>query len=217
MRPGEIVLHGQGARFHQFDAWFLRVECDSAEPCDGSNNMVELFPETLSLCHRREKSCVPPHAIWRACGGCMHKSAASPETKPRLLAHTEVARAIEQSLIETLVSCLTGASMRTSAIKRRHAGIMIMFEQVLAEHLTKPLRTTELCELIGVTEQTLRSCCTQFLGMSPIRYVLSRRLSRVRVVLRDTDPDGANLIELVRGFGFTELGQIRGGLPGGLQ
>ena len=53
---------------------------------------------------------------------------------------------------------------------------MIRFEEVLAEHLGEPLRMTELCELIGVTERTLRSCCAQFLGMSPIRYVLLRRL-----------------------------------------
>ena len=131
------------------------------------------------------------------------------ETKPRLLAHTEVARAIEQGLIQTLVACLTATSMRADgAIKRRHASIMIRFEEVLAEHLSEPLHTTELCERIGVTERTLRSCCAEFLGMSPIRYVLLRRLSRARVALRDADPDGANLLELVRGFGFAELGRF---------
>jgi transcriptional regulator GlxA family with amidase domain len=40
---------------------------------------------------------------------------------------------------------------------------------------------------------------------SPIRYVLLRRLSRARVALRDADPDGASLSELVRTFGFAEL------------
>ena len=129
------------------------------------------------------------------------------ETKPKLLAHTEVARAIEQGLIQTLVACLTAASVRADGpIKRRHARIMIRFEEVLAEHLGEPLHTTELCELIGVTERTLRSCCAEFLGMSPVRYVLLRRLSRARVALRDAAPDGANLLELVRGLGFAELG-----------
>jgi len=131
------------------------------------------------------------------------------ETKPKLLAHTEVARAIEQGLIQTLVACLTGTSMRADgAIKRRHARIMMRFEEVLAEHLSEPLLTTEFCELIGVTERTLRSCCAEFLGMSPVRYVLLRRLSRARVALRDAAPDGANLSELVRGLGFAELGRF---------
>jgi AraC-like DNA-binding protein len=107
------------------------------------------------------------------------------------------------------IAALTGAGMRADgAIKRRHARIMIRFEEVLAERLGEPLHMTELCDLIGVTEWTLRSCCAEFLGMSPIRYVLLRRLSRARVVLRDAAPDGANLSELVRGFGFAELGRF---------
>jgi transcriptional regulator GlxA family with amidase domain len=44
--------------------------------------------------------------------------------------------------------------------------------------------------------------------MSPVRYLLSRRLGRARVGLRDADPDGANLLELVRGFGFAEAGRF---------
>ena len=133
------------------------------------------------------------------------------ETNPRLLAHTEVARAIEQSLIQTVVACLTAASMRAEGpTKRRHARIMIRFEEVLAEHLGKPLHMTELCELIWVTEWTLRSCCTEFLGMSPARYVLLRRLSRARVALRDADPDQANLLDLVRGLGFADSDVSRG-------
>ena len=93
-------------------------------------------------------------------------------------------------------------------IKRPHAGIMTRFEEVLAEHLSEPLRMAELCELIGVTERTLRSCCAEFLGMSPIRYVLLRRLSRAWVALRDAAPGGANLLELIRGCGFAELGRF---------
>ena len=59
-----------------------------------------------------------------------------------------------------------------------------------------------------MTERTLRSCCAEFLGMSPTRYVLLRRLNRARVALRDAVPGGANLVELVRGFGFAELGRF---------
>ena len=85
---------------------------------------------------------------------------------------------------------------------------MMRFEEVLAEYLSEPLDTTELCERIAVTERTLRSCCAEFLGMSPTRYVLLRRLRRARVVLRDAAPDGVSLLELVRGFGFAELGRF---------
>ena len=112
-------------------------------------------------------------------------------------------------MIQALVACLTATKMRADdPTKRRHASIMKRFEEVLAEHLSEPLHTTELCELIGVAERTLRSCCAEFLGMSPVRYVLLRRLSRARVALRDAAPDGANLLKLVRSFGFAELGRF---------
>jgi AraC-like DNA-binding protein len=48
---------------------------------------------------------------------------------------------------------------------------MLRFEEVLAEHLGHPPTIPELCELVGVSDRTLRSCCAEFLGMNPIRYI----------------------------------------------
>ena len=204
LRPGEIVFHGRGERLHQ------------STPGSFVWNVIALDPVQLEQYGRALSG--KPFAL-PSVGKILRPSARDvvrlrrlhaqvcrlAETKPRLLAHTEVARAIEQDLIQTLVACLTAASMRADgAAKRRRASIMIRFEEVLAEHLGEPLHMTELCERIGVTERTLRSCCAEFLGMSPIRYVLLRRLSRARVALRDADPDEANLLGLIRGFGFAE-------------
>jgi AraC-like DNA-binding protein len=205
LRPGEIVLHGRGERLHQ------------STPGSSVWNVIALDPVRLQYYGRAlsgkplrlplEGKILRPSGRDGARLRRLHAQVCRlAETKPRLLAHTEVARALEQGLIQTLVACLTAASMRADGpTKRRHARIMIRFEEMLAEHLSESLHTTELCELIGVTERALRSCCAEFLGMSPIRYVLLRRLSRARVALRDADPDGANLSELIRGFGFTEL------------
>jgi len=133
------------------------------------------------------------------------------ETRPRILAHPEVARAVEQGLIHALVTCLTAAKVdEHGTAKRHHARIMIRFEEVLAEHLSRPLHMPDLCELIGVTDRTLRSCCAEFLGISPSQYVLLRRLKQVRIALRDADPDTANVAELARRFGFTEPGRFAG-------
>jgi AraC-like DNA-binding protein len=133
------------------------------------------------------------------------------ETKPKILAHPEVARAIEQGLLQPLVTCLTAAKVRENgAAKRRHAGIMIRLEEVLAERLSQRLRVPDLCELIGVTERTLRSCCAEFLGISPSRYVLVRRLKQVNLALREADTGTVNVAELARRFGFTELGRFAG-------
>jgi AraC-like DNA-binding protein len=205
LQPGEIVFHGRGERLHQ------------STPGPSVWNVIALDPVQLEHYGRAlsgkpfilpsEGKILRPSARDMARLRRLHAQVCRlAETKPRLLAHTEVARAIEQDLIQALVACLTAASMRADRpTKRRQASIMIRFEEVLAEHLKEPLRIAELCALIGATERTLRSCCTRFLGMSPARYVLLRRLSRAHVALRDAAPDGADLLELVRDFGFTEL------------
>jgi AraC-like DNA-binding protein len=207
LRPGEIVLHGRGERMHQ------------STPGSFVWNVIALDPVQLE--HYGRALSGKPFTLPSE-GKILHPSARDmarlrrlqaqvcrlAETKPRLLAHTEVARAIEQGLIQALVACLTAASTRADGPIKRYAMIMIRLEEVLAEHLSEPLQMTRLCELIGVTERTLRSCCAEFLDMSPIRYVLMRRLSRARVALRDADPNGANVLELVRDFGFAELGRF---------
>jgi AraC-like DNA-binding protein len=207
LRAGEIVLHGRGERLHQSTPGALVWNIIALDPVQLEQYGRALSGKPFAL--QSEGKILRPSPRDAARLRRLHAQVCRlAETKPRLLAHTEVARALEQSLIQALVACLTRASMRTSAVKRRHARIMIMFEEVLADHLSKPLRMSELCGLIGVSERTLRSCCAQFLGMSPIRYVLLRRLSRARVALRYAESDGANLLEFVRGFGFSELGRF---------
>jgi transcriptional regulator GlxA family with amidase domain len=133
------------------------------------------------------------------------------ETKSKILTHPEVARAVEQDLIHALVTCLTTVEVEEErAAKRHHALIMSRFEEVLAEHLGRPLRMPELCELIGVADRTLRSCCAEFLGISPSRYILLRRLRQVRRALRDADPNMVNVAELAGHYGFTQLGRFAG-------
>ena len=82
---------------------------------------------------------------------------------------------------------------------------MVRFEEVLAEHLSRPLRIPELCALVAVSERTLRLCCTEFLGTSPTQYVLLRRLEAVRRALRDANPHTVSVAEIAPRFGFAEL------------
>jgi transcriptional regulator GlxA family with amidase domain len=126
-----------------------------------------------------------------------------------MLAHAEVARAIEQGLMHALVNCVTAADAPADlAAKRHHIEIMVRFEEVLAEHLSRPLHLPELCELIGVTDRTLRSCCAEFLAITPSRYVLLRRLNQARVALREADPATTSVADVAHCCGFTELGRF---------
>lgn len=131
------------------------------------------------------------------------------ETKSKVLSHPQVSRAIEQELIEALVACLTTAKTRAEVLPvLYHATIIDRFEEVLVQHLGQPRNIPELCELIGVSAPTLRACCAQFLGMSPARYVLLRRLREVRNALQGADPDRETLADIAHRFGFAKAGHL---------
>ncbi len=159
LRPGEIVFHGRGERLHQSTPGTFAWNVIALDPFQLEHYGRALSGKPFSLPSERKILRPSPHNVARL--RRLHAQVCRlAETRPKLLAHTEVARAIEQGLIQTLVVCLTAPNIRADGpIKHRHARIMTRFEEVLTEHLSEPLHTTELCELIGVTEWTLRSCC----------------------------------------------------------
>jgi transcriptional regulator GlxA family with amidase domain len=61
---------------------------------------------------------------------------------------------------------------------------------------------------MGVTDRALRSCCAEFIGITPSRYVLLRRLKRACGALRETDPAATSVAEVAHSCGFTELGRF---------
>jgi AraC-like DNA-binding protein len=207
LQTGRIIFHSRGERFHQ----------RTTGPCSWS--LVGLAPEHLErygsavtgepLSAPAAAQILRPAARDAARLRRLHAQACRlAETRPKILAHPEVARAIEQGLIHALVSCLAAKTRDDGPARRRHTRIMVQFEEILAEHPSRPLHMPELCALMGVTERTLRSCCTEFLGLSPGRYMLLRRLKTVRTALRDADPATASVAEIANRCGFTELGRF---------
>ena len=205
MQVGEIMFHGRGERLHQSTpgpfVWNV-IAMDPAQleyygrALSGTPFSLPVEGRTLQPSRRIAVGLRRLHA--RICRLA--------ETKPKVVSHFEIARAMEQGLIQMLVTCLTTASARAHGhAKRRHASIMVRFEEVLAEHLSRPLQMPELCALVAVSDRTLRLCCTQFLGMSPTQYVLLLRLDAVRRALRDANPHNANVAEIAHRFGFAEL------------
>jgi AraC-like DNA-binding protein len=209
LQTGDIIFHSRGERFHQ----------RTTGPCSWS--LVGLAPEhleryggalsgkalSLPAAARILRPAVRDAARLRR----LHAQACRlAETRPKVLAHPEVARAIEQGLIHALVTCLAAKARDNGAARRHHTRIMVRLEEVLAEHPNRQLHLPELCALIGVSERTLRSGCAAFLGISPSRYMLLRRLQAVRLALRDADPATASVAEIADGCGFTELGRFAG-------
>ena len=99
-------------------------------------------------------------------------------------------------------------------LRRLHAQtcrLLVRFEEILAENLCGQPSMREVCELIGVSGRTLWSCCAEFLGMSPARYILLRRLKLVRNALRDADRGAVSAEEIVHRFGFVGLASFARG------
>jgi AraC-like DNA-binding protein len=209
LQPGDIILHSRGERFHQRTTGSCSWSLVGLDPDHLETYFEALSGKPLSLpaSLRILRPAMRDAARLRR----LHAQACRlAETRPRVLAHPEVARAIEQGLIHALVTCLSAKARDDGAARRHHARIMVRFEEVLAEHRNRPLPMPQLCALIGVTDRTLRSCCAEFLGISPSRYVLLRRLKRVRVALSAADPATASVAEIAGGCGFTELGRFAG-------
>jgi AraC-like DNA-binding protein len=131
------------------------------------------------------------------------------ETNAHIITRREVARAIENDIIYTLVNCLTADVQHDDTAKRCHrAIIMNQFEDVLAAKQDRKVLIPELCGAIGVTERTLRNCCLEVLGMSPNRYLRLRRLNLLHVALRRADPLTAEVSEIAERYGFSKSGRL---------
>ena len=169
---------------------------------------MQRSPEGRSWSRQRRGSCAPAARDTARLRRLHAQACRLAETRPKVLAHPEVAGAIEQGLIHALVTCLAAKVRDDGSARGHHTRIMVRFEEVLADHPNRPLHMPELCSLIGVNDRTLRSCCAEFLGISPSRYMLLRRLKAVRIALRDADPAAASVAEIAHGCGFMELGRF---------
>ena len=205
---GDVVFHSRGERTHQ------RTNGESQW------GIISLLPEQLAACGKAltGSKITPPLAgrVLRPSRSAavrllrLHSKACRlAETRHQLIANPEVARALEQELLHALVNCLTADDANGNLnTMRHHADIMARFEDALTTHGGPQLNMPALCSAIGVPQRTLRVCCTEFLGVSPIRYLLLRRLNMVRSALRRANPANASVAEIARTYQFQEPGRF---------
>jgi AraC-like DNA-binding protein len=208
LRSSDLVLHGRGERMH------CRTSAASRW------GYISLAPEHLTAYGRAIGGCdlaVPsagqilrPTSRAKAELLSLHAQACHlAETKPKMIAHPEVARSLEQQLAHALVNCLVADKVYAPTPTLRHyRSIMARFERVLAERLNLPLRVADVCASMEVSERTLRTCCAEFLGLSASRYIRLRRLNVARGLLRRADTDTTTVAEIARRSGFLELGRF---------
>ena len=92
--------------------------------------------------------------------------------------------------------------------RHRHASVMVCFEGALNKHIGQKLNMPALSAAIGVPERTLRACCDEFLGVSPMRYLLLRRLNKARSALLHADSSTVNVKLIARNHQFLEPGRF---------
>jgi transcriptional regulator GlxA family with amidase domain len=130
-------------------------------------------------------------------------------TVPDVLAHPEVARAIEQELLRAAVGCIVAGSPAESKVQLgQRASVMRRFERVLEENEGGALYVAEICEAVGVSERTLRTYCMKNLGVNPHRYLWLRRMKLARRALTLADRAADTVTEIATAYGFWELGRF---------
>src|SRR6266478_3975081 len=138
LQAGDIVFHSLGERLHQSTPGPSIWSVIALDPVQ-----LDKYGRALSgkpLSSPPEGRIVRPYLRDAARLKRLHAQACRlAETKPKVLSHPEVARAIEQGLIHALVTCL-GARARDDGTARLHnTRIMARFEEVLANHPNRPL------------------------------------------------------------------------------
>ena len=133
------------------------------------------------------------------------------KTAPDILAKPEVARAIEEALLEAMILCLTEGHLEDVRNVHRHrATVMRRLEEVLTSAPDRPLYMPQLCAAVGASYTTLHNCCQEFLGISPKRYLWLRRMHLARWALRIADAEKTTVTEIATDYGFWELGRFAG-------
>ena len=194
--------------------WYLR----SSAPCRWGS--VSLMPEDLAAASKaiigRElapasfaRSLTPPAAALSRLRKLHEAADHLAKTAPDILARPEVARAIEESLVEAMILCLTEGDLDDVRNVHRHrARVMRRLEDVLTSTPDKPLYMPQLCATVGASYTTLRDCCQEYLGMSPKRYLWLRRMHLVRRDLQSADAEKTTVTEIATDYGFWELGRF---------
>ena len=126
----------------------------------------------------------------------------------KALDHPEVQRALEQALTVAMVVCVTAGTDRARGYGwHRHQQVIRLFKEWLETNLERAVYLPEICAALNVSAPTLRRCCEEHLGMSPMRYLWLRRMNLVRQQLQQRDSP-TSVTAAAMNFGFWHLGRF---------
>jgi AraC-like DNA-binding protein len=124
------------------------------------------------------------------------------------LDHPEILRALEQNLTLAMVAGLTGGREEIRGYGwHRHQQIMQRFKEWLDANTGRAVYLQEICTALNISAPTLRRCCEQYLGMSPMKYLWLRRMQLARQELQQRHSQ-TNVTATAMNFGFWHLGRF---------
>jgi AraC-like DNA-binding protein len=135
-----------------------------------------------------------------------HLALYSPDT----IGNPDAADGFEQTALDVLGSCIDPTKTHNAKRggRRSHQDVINRFRTVLADNTDTLLHIPEISRLIGVSSRTLRLASQEILGVSPLQYLLLRRMHMARLALRNANPADARVTEIATEYGFWELGRF---------
>ena len=86
--------------------------------------------------------------------------------------------------------------------------IVHRLDEFLQAHFDEPIYMSQLCDVTGVSERSLRNACYAVCGTSPKRYLTRRRMEAVRQALATARPGQDTVTRIATDYGFFELGRF---------
>jgi len=114
--------------------------------------------------------------------------------------HAEVA--LLSAVADLLVAQSAVASTRAPATAR-----FAEVEQWIEAHLETPITTGQLCRVAGVGQRALEKIFESRRGMSPMRFVVERRLAAAHRLLDRAD-NNRDVTDVAHGLGFAHVGRF---------
>jgi len=208
LTPGMILVNPLGTEFHRRSTG-RRCGSMSLAPDELAASARAIVGRDLTAPAETQLVQPPPQMMVRLLN--LYEAAENlAETTPDLLAHPEVARAIEDELVRAMVACLAQGQRvgRSDNAVGRRIPVMQRFERFLEANRGEPLYLAEVCAAIGVSDRTLRLHCQEHLGVSPQRYLWLRRIHQVHRALTRADARRKTVTEIATDHGFWELGRF---------
>jgi AraC-like DNA-binding protein len=207
LQNGDLALHGRGQSMHQRSDGACQWGLISLSAAQLARYGKALIGREIPLPHATRILRPARNEISRF-QDIFRQACHVAEARSKLIEHPEVAKALEQDMLHATIHCLVDEADDDHKTRHHHAAAMARFEKAVIRHVDQKLKLPELCAEIGVPERTLRLCCSEFLGLSPTRYLLLRRLNEARAALRRADPSTATVAQVAREHHFLELGRF---------